>query len=469
MCTNSHYIYNKYSRKAVLVSCGNCPACMQEKANATATRIRNNVSSGTITLFCTFTYTNDYVPYIKKSDLLGDSFDVPVYRNNDIRYIYDKTNGLRLKKDFGIRQVSSAFIEPSIRTNSNVYSLHKLEGMDSDKVGVCLTSDFQKFLKRLRNHLLKTLHHEIKFTYFQCSEFGSITKRPHFHALFFIPASYEEQFRNSLVTCWSYADRDRTKKYVELARDASSYVASYVNSTHSVPEILKDAHFKQKHSFSLGFGVGLDCFSLLEILQKIDRGDLSYYSERQFDGTSCTLVLPIPQYVLNRFFPKFKGFAVLPRTTLESILFAPSRTYILESKGFVNSFAPQYSFTREECREIAVRLENSYRRFHRLSGLGRFDYVFYYLRCWQVRTNTLNRLLYESLDSDLDIKDFYENIQDVEFGLVRTDLDITDCQRFPNMRSDIVQKTTHLTDLYYKKDKARKVTNFVMSYNGHNV
>ena len=90
MCTNSRFIWNPYARKKILVKCGKCDACKQEKALARSTRIRNNVTSGTIALFITLTYTNDYVPYVKKSDLFSKPVDLPVYRRCRIREIYDR-------------------------------------------------------------------------------------------------------------------------------------------------------------------------------------------------------------------------------------------------------------------------------------------------------------------------------------------------------------------------------------------
>ena len=78
MCTNCRYIFNRYIRKSILVPCGKCEACQQDKANKRAQRIRNNVQDGMLTLFATFTYANDYLPYILRSDLKSDSFDIPV-------------------------------------------------------------------------------------------------------------------------------------------------------------------------------------------------------------------------------------------------------------------------------------------------------------------------------------------------------------------------------------------------------
>ena len=128
MCTRQRYVFNRYVKKHILVNCGKCPACLQERANKRAQRIRNNVSSGTIALFCTFTYSNNYVPYVKRSELRSPSDDVFVYRNKTIRYIFDKTNGLRTKVDDDIDIVDTVFIPPHLRTDSMVSALPSLRG-----------------------------------------------------------------------------------------------------------------------------------------------------------------------------------------------------------------------------------------------------------------------------------------------------------------------------------------------------
>lgn len=472
MCTNQRYIFNHYIKKHILVKCGKCPACKQERANKRAQRIRNNVSFGTIALFCTFTYSNDYVPYIKRSDLRQPSDDIFVYRNKSVRFVFDKTNGLREKISDEIDIIDTVFVPPHLRSDFEVNKLQSLRGASSDKIGVCLSSDFQKFIKRLRQYFLRVLKYEIHFTYFQCSEYGSRFKRPHFHALFFIPAYDEEKFRTALVTCWPYALRSRTKDYIQIARDASSYCATYVNSSSSLCSIIKDTDFRQKSSYSLHFGANLDCFQLSSILAQADRRNMFYYTEKTFDGTSCSNVLPIPTYVINRYFPRFKGCGVLPSDTLDSILLEPSKAFTLTSKGFVHSFHPKYNFSFKDCHKIAVRLENAYQYFYQESGLGRFDFLFYYRLCWHLHVHNTNRLIYDELIKvPSDIYSFYENVyeyDDEKFHLMFNDLR-SNFVLNPNKRFDILQSTQSLTHLYYLKDKQKKVTNYIMTELGHNV
>ena len=44
MCTNLRWIRNKYTDTRILVTCGHCKACLQEKANKRATRLKNEMS-----------------------------------------------------------------------------------------------------------------------------------------------------------------------------------------------------------------------------------------------------------------------------------------------------------------------------------------------------------------------------------------------------------------------------------------
>ena len=61
MCTNAHYVTNVYTGKRLLVRCGKCEACQQEKATARSNRIRNNLKDGYIALFSTHTYSNNWL------------------------------------------------------------------------------------------------------------------------------------------------------------------------------------------------------------------------------------------------------------------------------------------------------------------------------------------------------------------------------------------------------------------------
>lgn len=472
MCTNCRYIYNHYSRRSVLVKCGKCPACLQEKACMRSNRIRNNVAVGQIQLFITLTYTNDYVPYIKRSELMSDSLDVNVYRNADVRWIYSKYNGYSLKKESGTHIIDSVYIPIENRSDGDVLPLKSLNGLGKDNIGVCLVSDFQKFIKRLKQHLSRVYNYEKKFSYFYCTEYGGYSHRPHIHALLFIGQNDEAVFRHSILACWSYADKRRTEKYIEVARDAASYCSSYVNSNLGLSSPLQISKFKSSHNYSHGFGTNLDCFSLDSILSKVDSGNLFYYRQQKFDGVTSTIAVPIPSYVINRYFPLHKGFSRLDVVTLESILLSPDKCgYILQDYciGIDN---PLYHFSPSESYRIYVNLENCYAYFHAKTGLNRYDYKYYFMRVWDLHRSISLRLSYERIECYDDFSDFYENANDLVNGVVHSptlDKLTPKLQVNPNLRADLLESTRKFMDLYAKLDKQKKVTNYVMVQNRHYV
>ena len=437
MCTHCRYIFNPYSRKNVLVRCGHCDACKQEAAAKRAIRIRNNVTDGTVALFVTLTYSNNYVPYVLRSDLESNDFEINVYRNADVRYVYDRHSDLtRLKYDFGTHPIARTYVSLLVRSTCvevpNKYStsaLPSLNGLGHNYIGVPYYPDIQQFYKRLRSYLERDYHYEKSFSYFTCSELGGHSYRPHFHALIFIPRAYESTFRAAIVKAWPYADRRRTAKFIEIARDAASYVSSYVNSGADLPALFEEDMFKQKHSASKNFGVVLDCFSLRKVLEKIDSGDLVYYCRKKFDGITDVHRLPIPKYVLYRYFPICKGFSWLSSSQLRSILLDPQKVgdvltdfdyvatlnrdvydYSYLSRSFdcglflrhlvaINRqcklINPEYHYTPVETYKIYVRLENCYQRFHSETGLSRFDYAYYYERVWSLYSSMLLKMMHE--------------------------------------------------------------------------
>ena len=468
MCINSRFIYNPYSKRSILVKCGNCECCQQEKAALRSNRIRNNMSFGTIALFVTLTYTNDYVPYIKRSDLASDSFDVNVYRNADFRYTFSRYQGLNAKKVDGISIVDNVFIPLEYRSSSTLHGLVPLQKSSSDNIGVCLYSDFQKFIKRLRVNLERKYHVTGRFSYFVCSEYGAKTNRPHFHALLFIPSSFEKEFRQAILASWSYADSRRTSRYIEIARDAASYVSSYVNGNSNIPECLQD-RFAQKHHYSQHFGVGLDCFSLASLLEKIEQRALYYYTRKEFDGASCVNDVPIPAYVINRFFPKFKGYSWLSDYSLFNIARKPYEVCNELSK--IDN--PLYHYSPKESYAIYVRLSNAQNYFCDCTGLSPFDFGHYYVLVWNLLSSQHLKDSYKDIEQLSDFADFYDNANDLYNGLVSAptlpDSIYDDLVVNPNERSDVVLRNIVMLDLYTRMNKQKKVTNIIMSYNGHNV
>ena len=156
MCTNMKWIHNKYVDKPILVSCGHCKACLQEKANKRATRIKNECHDGFIYLFVTLTYDRFSCPYIRHEDVLELVDSLPIYRDCEVR------------RDPRTHLFTRKFHPHVIATNEVVdYNYHLnwlpyLKKSSGDKIGVCLFKDVQDFNKRLRQNL-KRIYHQKTF------------------------------------------------------------------------------------------------------------------------------------------------------------------------------------------------------------------------------------------------------------------------------------------------------------------
>lgn len=486
MCLNPKYVYNKYISRYILVDCGKCEACLQKKANSRSARIRNNLKDGEICLFVTLTYENHFVPFIDTRNIILDSAnDLPVYRMSYGRYsrISSDYDFKFVRKDslHTIGLVSDVYVSRSDFWHKNDARLVPLRGMPSYCVGVCWYPDIIRFIKRLRITLQRKYNYEKKFTYFSCSEYGGKTQRPHFHLLFFISAEAQSIFSRAIVESWPYADSNRTAEFIQVARDCASYVSSYVNCSSYLSEVLTKTDFRQKHSYSKSFGLAVSEFSLISLLEKADNGDMSYCCESSVQGKLCVSVLPIPKYVINRYFPYFKGCRRLAISSLVSLLQNPLGTSNLLGYDSFRSIPEVHliKYTNEDWYKLRICLYNSYLRFHALTGLDVFDYALYYVKVWSVSWCTNMRLLHAEVESLDDYRDFYEEIQISPgvsdetysyfhnsyfgaFGLSSV------CRKISDMRHRQVT-SYRLSEMYRRKTKQKNISHFCLAEQGYNV
>lgn len=487
MCTNTKIIYNKYIRKHLRVGCGKCEACLQQKADARANRIRYNLKPGEICLMVTLTYKNDYIPYIDLRGLqLGININVPVFRSSDC--FSARVSGDYVFKDKSTGKVEHLFDIPVFNYNPNDLKtglLRNLNGMPHYMVGVCYYKDAQDFMKRLRINLQRKYHYYEKFTYYCCSEYGGSSHRPHFHMLFFIKPEYEATFRRCIVESWKYADKYRTLRGIEIARDCASYVSSYVNSNSSLCEGFSKGCVMQKHSYSKHFGMGFYSFSLNEILSKKQRGDMSFCRQPSAYRLSEPFAFPIPKYVINRYFPKFKGYSRFSDDTLfrlisgfvnfATIAFTSIENYEKEIFKFPppvfdiqnSRFVPTFNDDSRIIRSIVVSLSNSFKRYHFLTGRSLFDYARDFIDVWKCHMFTCERLLHQQVTCPVEYTRFYDEFHFKDESLLFDTLMEFDCSvpicLDPNLYPYRVEHTFRLSEKYRKYTKQRKVTNYIMS------
>lgn len=458
MCTNKRYIYNRYIKKNILISCGHCPACLQKKAGQRASRIRNNMKHGEICLFVTLTYNNLFVPYVDLRSLhSGLNYNIPVYRRAMGRYNRVGSDYITRFRYHSFEPKVIDYIPVAHVPNPNSKKFRALYKRPNHEIGIALYSDVIRFIKRLRINLQRNYNYNEHFTYFSCSEYGGKKHRPHFHLLLFIPASAEDTFRSAILKSWPYADYFLTEKSIEIARDCASYVSSYVNSNNRLPSLLETSYTRQKHSYSKGFGIGLCQFSLSSILQKVDDGDMSYNVWKKTDIGKTLVNLPIPKYVIHRWFPKFKGYSRLSPSSLRWVLYHPEDlAYIPECH--------EIGYTIEDYEKIVTLLRNSQYRFRKVTGLDNCDYVYYHCRAWTTSFAACLRSSYQGYNDVSQLTCHYEELPNSPDSMAMRYLSddvgvpITSFEFDANKLPFNIAETFRLTDLYNQLCKQKDIT-----------
>lgn len=343
MCTNNHLIYTKH-HKPLVVPCGKCEACRQAKANRYSSLIKSECVGDGVheTLFVTLTYSNRYVPYIKKSEILANiplgadddlhPNNVNIYRHNSVRsvrvgfgkyapklYISDKIG------EAYFPSLSERYVKALRGYKTVHYSSHgKIERFHDDKVSVLWFPDIQNFFKRLKINYERDFGKRLEMSYFYTGEIGPDTQRPHFHALIRIKKEDESNVRFSIYKSWKFHDwqlleRSSGGKLIQIAVDCSKYVASYVNSSAYLPKAFYGSPCVPKCHHSKFYGFSRDAFSLSQVLEAYDRRDLHYNMSFNVHGQFYEYRFLLPSYVIKHWFPKFKGFSQLPFDVLHDI------------------------------------------------------------------------------------------------------------------------------------------------------
>lgn len=439
MCTNQREIKNKYTGQTLYVKCGKCPACLVEKASHRVQKIRNNQSNATEMYLLTLTYARHCAPYVYRSAAfefsqiestrnfkLSCGFVLPVYRDSTFRY-KRMDSSYNTYKDCVREQVQIGEVPYKHQVS---FKGCKDLSHEYEKIGVCWYPDLQDFFKRLRRYL-DYRNYDYKFSAYCCSEYGSSSLRPHFHVGLFIPKGTQEIFQAAVFASWPFSDLSKFPRAFEKSFRSSSYLASYVNKPTGFPAFL-ETYFNTKNSYSKGFGLCNNAFSLRSVLLGFQRGIISYNRQVKENGISRLVTLPVPAYVINRYFPKFKGNnrftlpAFVSNTTRicrldydqnESILGCGADvSYLYDSIQVEDSKGRLVFYNKDDIHKIAVRLCNAWSRINTdypdlyISSLS--DYLELHYKVWQTYSSTVLRLHMENVDIPLYEK--YDNLENIK-------------------------------------------------------
>lgn len=331
MCVYQRYIRNLYTGKYFFAKCGKCPACLQEKASKRTSRIRNHYRSGQTALFITLTYANIFVPYVRRSDLMRFDFNVPVYRDASVRklrfgkeYNFVKTIKRNTQVIANIDYDNIINFPTADNKVPEVMRLPHIKHGSKDKIGIIVYSDLQRFYKRLRVILQRKYGIFDSFSYFGCSEYGPSTCRPHFHVLLFVPSSQTQQFMSAVSEAWPFDSKSRKEQSIQIARNAASYVSSYVNSHSRLSRFYSSPSIKEKHSYSQNFGFGNRFFKFENVISSAEKSDFSYQKTILKNGVPTIVDFTIPKYVITKYFPIFQGYYSMPTAEVSQLLQCPT-------------------------------------------------------------------------------------------------------------------------------------------------
>ena len=470
MCTNGRFVTNRYTGQQFWSKCGKCKSCLQERASMRSQRIRNEYDGVTPIYFITLTYDRLSCPYFDINDYLAirdkGYGELPIYRKHSIRWSVNKQKYVRTWNKVELCRVP---IELNSYDNKYLPFLKK----QPNCIGVCYFKDLQDFEKRLRITLYRQGYEE-KIRLFNVSEYGGKSLRPHYHLLLWTKIPFEV-VHDAVIKSWSFGVRVRDPKSCELVTDdPAGYVSSYVNSGEKLPSVLA-RYFKSKHSASKYFGHGLRAFSLEEIEKKADSGVINYVSRRVTNNGEKIFDFPLPKYVINRYFPIFKGYSRLTRSAF--LDFVSSNFDATRLRGFARyydlenpKYKIDYNFNKCEVDKIIVRLRHAYeywKQFH--SDAPPSLYALQHCRVWDAWKSTC----YKYFRMDDTIPDFYKfdnlcfrsEMEQKEFYLSScpsTMPFVVDNNEKPHIKA----QTAKMSNMYDRYTKQKSITNAILSMDG---
>lgn len=350
-CLNPKRICNPYTHETLVVPCGHCKACALNRSMHLTLLCDLEAQTHKYCLFITLTYANRYIP---RAQLVDSTVSINAYDlvSNDGEVL------------------SGAYLsdEQKQRLLDKFYLFGSIPYLRKD--------DVQKFLKRFRYYAKKYTKERLR--YFAVGEYGPVHFRPHYHMLLFFSDDALLQVADQIVCqSWPFGRYD-----CQLSKgQASSYVAGYVNSTCTIPEVFKAPAVKPFVLHSTRLGQRFLDRQLTQIYQTpvndlIKRSCVINGKSREFD---------LFKSYYAYYFPKCKGFA--DKSSRE-------RAYAYSVYGEARKVFP----AAESAKELAVLLAEGIYRF----GKNRAEYDY--------ADDTWNRLCsyFVTFDSfpDIESRDF---------------------------------------------------------------
>lgn len=287
-CLSPKKIYNRYLGEYIWTDCRECDACRNKRSHELVERVEREHDLHRFCFMVTLTYDNAHLPVYtsigKGCSWLSNrqNYDVPeedrVYEaidDSDVAF-YPRPQGYHVERAFA---------------------------------HICI-EDIVLYLANCRSqlrHYCKTHnidYNTYAFRYFLCAEYGPSTFRPHYHLLVWFEERSEYSVLSEILSkSWKAGD---VRIDSVTTNGVSNYVASYVNSSAGVPEVLRAKSVRSRCTFSKFPSVGAIQIDDEEIQEFLREGA----SKRvEWDDTKKAFIPYVfPTAFYRRYFPKCQGF-----------------------------------------------------------------------------------------------------------------------------------------------------------------
>lgn len=361
-CQHRSFITNRYTGKRIAVDCGQCDYCIHKRAQKASMRVKTAGSAFKYCWFVTLTYDNEHIPlfncevyHSEYDDVLSDSGVVYGYEKHSFVPVskYCCTDPQQLRHIY-FTQVQgtvpynreSGQYEPvkdnwflsmdairSFITKTQSATPYGKDGEISRRYGNNLIPylnyvDVQNYIKRLRKHLKTALGSYETLHFYAVGEYGPVHFRPHYHILLF---TNSEQIPKVLRQCHDKSWKLGRSDFQASRGGAASYVASYVNSSSSIPLLYRSCRaFRPRQRASIGFFEKGEVFEENEdvyhaIEQKID----SVVNGRIYNFNGISVNSTPPMSYIRTLLPRFSSAryddAVAIARIIRAVASAPKR------------------------------------------------------------------------------------------------------------------------------------------------
>lgn len=271
-CFHPRRIKNKYTGDDIVVACGKCTACKNNRALKLKSLCQYEALSYKYCYFVTLTYKQVCMSRLKH------------YLHDGVYDFYDEDGQLVYSQQM---------------TGLDFFKLQRK--VEHKYLPYLKKTDLQKFLKRFRHHANEIK--KTKISYFAIGEYGPKHFRPHFHLLlYFNESQIAERIEEILSKSWKNGIID----YSLSRGQCATYVAQYFNSSCNVPKLynVKGIQPFISHSFFFGEQIFQQTFStLLET-------DPSEFVNYRFKIDNKFKDVQLPTKIVAYYLPRCKGFNV---------------------------------------------------------------------------------------------------------------------------------------------------------------